>query len=496
MSRRASPLALALSAAAVAVLALVAWWPVLDLALLGWDSYPLILAGRIVDVADLVGTLGEELMDGLYPLGHFWRPVVHLSFALDHALWGLEPAGYHANDLGLLALCGVALLFVARRLLGGGAWFAPLVAGVLYVLHPVQLEILPVAARRAEALAVMFTLLAVLWQPLAGEPRRRAWLAGLCCALALASKETGAMATGLVLALAFADARESGWGSRLGSALRAAWPSLALFAATFAARTAALGGLGGSRESSLTENLTSAPAILRRYLGDLVAPSSFFGEASPLVANVLLVLLVVLLARLSRARAAESRSDQEPALLEPERVALFLVLSALVVGLVTSVSGLERGWYALPFLPLFALAVALALHLGLRGLRRGPRIAGTLAVLLVLRLVIVPTWGVSRVGELEPFARASLDQAAFLGRLDAAVETTRPPATVRVEGMPIERRADPIDPDSRNILMLAPYSVQAYARLRFPRRALRFELAGRTTGVPAGPDELVVVLAP
>jgi hypothetical protein len=409
MSRR-TRLAGLLSALAVAALAAWAWRGVLDLALLGWDSYPLILAGRVTSLGDLADTFGEELMDGAYPLGRFWRPVVHLAFALDHALWGLQPGGYHATDLALLALCGAALLHLARRLLGRGAWLAPLVAAVAHVLHPVQLEILPVAARRAEALAVLFSLLALLAQPLPGQAQARAWLAGACCALALASKETGAMATGFVLALALAAADDASPVRRLALALRAAAPSLALFAATFAGRAVVLGGLGGSPESSLAAGLAAAPDLLRRYLGSLVAPRASFPETSPVVADALIVLLVVVLVVLARSRASEPRPGHAPPPLAPARVALLLLLGVAVVAVITGASGVERGWYALPFLPLLALSAALALDLGLRALARGPRVAGAVAVLLIARLVGVPVFAVSRADARAADVRAGSGQ--------------------------------------------------------------------------------------
>ena len=89
------------------------WGWVLRSGLWGWDVYPLIAAGRIEGVGGLVGTFREELMDGRYPLGRYWRPLVHLSFGFDHALWGLDPRGYHLTDLALLAasvIGNVALL--------------------------------------------------------------------------------------------------------------------------------------------------------------------------------------------------------------------------------------------------------------------------------------------------------------------------------------------------------------------------------------------------
>src|SRR6185503_1539665 len=97
----------------VALLPWICWHSVLRLELLGWDAFPLVAAGRIASWRDFLGTFGEELMDGRYPLGHYWRPLVHLSFALDHALWGLAPRGYHASDLALLSANALLVALLA-----------------------------------------------------------------------------------------------------------------------------------------------------------------------------------------------------------------------------------------------------------------------------------------------------------------------------------------------------------------------------------------------
>ncbi len=498
MPSRASDARAALSVAGIAALAFLAWRGVLELALLGWDSYPLILAGRVRSAGELWGTFGEELMDGAYPLGRFWRPVVHLSFGLDHAIYGLAPAGYHATGLVLLALSGVTLFFLARRLIGSGARLGPLVASVVFVLHPVQLEVVTVPARRAETLCVLFTLLALLAQPLAPSPRAtgRAWLAGACCALALASKETGAMAVGLVLCLAFAAAREERHADRLGSTLRSAWPALALFVLALGVRTLALGGLGGSAQSSLSTHWGALPGILRGYLSALAAPASTLGLSRELAGDLAIALIVATLWVLTRSKVAVAREQESAPGLPARSLGLFLVLATLVVAFVTSVSGLLRGWYALPFLPLYCLALGSMVDLGLRGLRTGPRIAAALALLVALHglgSVLPPS---KRAEALEPLLRGSRDERAYLERFDAAVESAAPGSTVVVPGLPTERRVDPADPESLNVLMLAPYSVEAYARLRFPDRKLRLDLAGGAAVVPPQLDEVVVLLAP
>jgi hypothetical protein len=136
------------------------------------------------------------------------------------------------------------------------------------------------------------------------------------------------------------------------------------------------------------------------------------------------------------------------------------------------------------------------LQLGLQAVTRGPKLAGGCAFLLVLRLVAVPLFAAPIDEALEPYRRASEDEQRFLERFTAAVAAAAPGSTITVPGMPTERRADPRDPESPNLLMLAPYSVAGYVRLRFPGRALRLELAGRSSGRPPAPHETVVVLAP
>ena len=68
-------------------------------------------------VYDDLGSIvrNPALVDGAGPLEvirqNVFRPVVSLSFALDHALWGFRPVGYHLTSVLLHAL-NVALLFV------------------------------------------------------------------------------------------------------------------------------------------------------------------------------------------------------------------------------------------------------------------------------------------------------------------------------------------------------------------------------------------------
>ena len=73
----------------------------------GHDNYPILIASRIRSWADFVGTFTEPLMDGRYA-GEFYRPLLNLSFAVDHALWGTAAWGFQLTNAILFAGCGWA----------------------------------------------------------------------------------------------------------------------------------------------------------------------------------------------------------------------------------------------------------------------------------------------------------------------------------------------------------------------------------------------------
>ena len=206
-------------------------------------------------------------MDGRYPNGHFYRPVTTLSFALDHAVWGLDPSGYHLTDLAAAARLRDLVAALGRRLLGPGV--GPLAAALLFALHPLQIEALPVAARRADNLALLFTDRCSRLP----QPARRSWpCLRSRAALAVGSKEIRRAVVPLLLALGFAEAGPARGRARLGAAVRtAALPALAALLVLLG-RTAVLGGIGGHPGSSLLAGVRRGLAIVPHYTFLLLMP--------------------------------------------------------------------------------------------------------------------------------------------------------------------------------------------------------------------------------
>ncbi|HVE11982.1 MAG TPA: hypothetical protein VNI01_01190, partial [Elusimicrobiota bacterium] len=74
---------------------LAAFWPALSHGFLRWDDAVYLLRNpgfRGFDAARLRWMLTANTM-GLY------HPLTWLSFAVDHALWGMDPRGYHLTNV-------------------------------------------------------------------------------------------------------------------------------------------------------------------------------------------------------------------------------------------------------------------------------------------------------------------------------------------------------------------------------------------------------------
>lgn len=108
--------------------------------------------------------------------GRGWRPITTASFALNHALHGLEPWGYHAANVALHA--GVSVLVVAVFASVTGGALAALGAGLLFAAHPVHTEAVASVVGRSELLAAAAFFLAWVCFLRADRYRRALWDAG------------------------------------------------------------------------------------------------------------------------------------------------------------------------------------------------------------------------------------------------------------------------------------------------------------------------------
>jgi hypothetical protein len=470
--------------ALVAALGWIAWSDVLDLALHGWDTYPLIAASRADQAGGFASLLTDELMGGRFPGGRYWRPLVHASFALDHALGGLDPRAYHRTDLLATLAGGVATAWLALALLGKDRRVWAAIAGFLFVLHPVHFELAPLPPRRADSLSIAFTLFALLC--VARARTRTSFVAAVFAFLAACAKETGVLCALLVPTLASAFDLAPTWGQRLRVGVRASWPTLAAIAFFVALRTALLGGLGGGARASIAGAASDFSRAAARYAELVLAPAPPSEWASPGAALAFgVAAFFVLLWTLSRARPRDASSAE----IAPRRLAAWLGLWLVALAALTAMSGLFRAWYAAPFAAPVALLAASACASRFQVQRRRVLALAAIAVLALLQ-----GWtsdGQQRWLEI----RASSDAArALVTRFDALVATAAPGTVLELDAAPPPDGASRHGVATKRPLTLREYSLQAYADLAHPGRKLRV-VAKRAEAPVAAADEVVVVLA-
>lgn len=93
-------------------------------------------------------------------LGALTRPIVNFSYALDRAMWGATPTGFHVTNV-LLHMLNVILLFQLARRYGKDELAAFAAAG-LFAVHPMMTEAVGYISGRSEVLCATFFMLAMM----------------------------------------------------------------------------------------------------------------------------------------------------------------------------------------------------------------------------------------------------------------------------------------------------------------------------------------------
>lgn len=172
------------------------------------DARVLVLANPTVQSASWSNVGAAFVQDYWYPMGSggLYRPATILSWLVDAAIFGSgpRPFGYHATNL-LLHLANVALAYALVRRLSRGRWPAA-AAAALFGLHPITTEAVTYVAGRADLLATLGCLTALvlhgsdrIWTEVRAPVRAAATVGfALGTALACFAKESG-LALPLVL---------------------------------------------------------------------------------------------------------------------------------------------------------------------------------------------------------------------------------------------------------------------------------------------------------
>ena len=143
------------------------------------------------------------------------RPIVNLSLALNYALGGMNESGYHAFNVVAHGSCALVLFGIVRRTLANLARekgvvplfrspdLAALAIALIWLVHPLQSEVVNYVTQRSESLMALFLLLtlycAIRARRSSGSARTWQGLAVLACACGMATKESMVVAPLIVI---------------------------------------------------------------------------------------------------------------------------------------------------------------------------------------------------------------------------------------------------------------------------------------------------------
>ncbi len=136
------------------------------IAVVGFLVYlPSISGGSLLDDPQLLtDNILVKLSSGLY---QFWCttesidywPATNSTFWLEWRLWGMHLSGYHVSNLILHVVESLLIWLILRKLSIPGAFWA----GLIFAVHPVNVEAVAWISQRKDLTAMLFFLLSILW---------------------------------------------------------------------------------------------------------------------------------------------------------------------------------------------------------------------------------------------------------------------------------------------------------------------------------------------
>ncbi len=199
--------------------------------------------------------------------GHYW-PLVYSTLWLEHKIWGLAPAGYHAVNVALHAANTVWLWRILERLAAPGA----LAAACVFAVHPLHVESVAWIIERKDVLSAL-CYLGAAWCWLGFLERRRRLCYGVALLLFVAALLSKSIVVTLPAALLIVQWWKEGRVTRQ-DLLRVA----PFFAAALLVTAGDLAfyrsrGVLGALDYSLTERVLIASRALWFYAGKLAWPA-------------------------------------------------------------------------------------------------------------------------------------------------------------------------------------------------------------------------------
>lgn len=152
----------------------VVYIPSLYNGFVGWDDNTYIVYNPHIC------SINPTFLKWAFTTFHFsnWHPLTWVTYAIDYALWGLDPSGYHLANIVLHSINTLLVILLTTQLLynnretqsDGGAAIpdkriitAAGLTGALFGLHPLHVESVAWVSERKDVLYAFFYLLSLLY---------------------------------------------------------------------------------------------------------------------------------------------------------------------------------------------------------------------------------------------------------------------------------------------------------------------------------------------
>jgi tetratricopeptide (TPR) repeat protein len=155
-----------------------------------WDDINLVVKNTYIsDFSHIKEIFTKDIAAGAGQKYYFYRPLQNVSYAIEYAVFGPNPWGYHLINI-LLHLAVAWSVFRLVLYLTKEGWIA-VWAGAVFALHPVHSSVVCYIASRADLLCGLGMLWSFYWyiQSVELNDRRKLRLSVFFYALALFSKE-------------------------------------------------------------------------------------------------------------------------------------------------------------------------------------------------------------------------------------------------------------------------------------------------------------------
>ncbi len=255
--------------------------PVLLVAMVLVVYYPALLIGiHPVDDPGLFAkySASPPLYNILLPgNSYYYRPIVELSFYFDNVLWGMEPVTMHMENILLHCTNSLLVYILARKIYNDDETpVIPLLAALLFALHPVNVEAVAWIAGRTDPLLTLFVLSAsYFWLRWLEKPRWSDIIATvLLFGIALLTKETALAFGAVLILLGMAWPGTATGRQRLSAVCLMIAPSMLMvvFALLFRSSTSGLSRLISALDLQVTKSAWDALIALGFYYKKLIFP--------------------------------------------------------------------------------------------------------------------------------------------------------------------------------------------------------------------------------